>query len=305
MRKFLLFSWLVMLVFTPLVGRSQAMTNLTELEVDLWPEFDRPSMLVIYKAIISSEATLPVEIKLRIPQAAGAPNAVAARQPDGSLFNIPYELDSAGEWSIVSFTATTPDFQLEYYDPSLSTEGSHRHFEYRWPGDYEVDSLKIQVQEPVGAENMTFSPSLGAGQVAGDGMVYYTQDIGALELGQTFTIVMDYDKVDNSLSAENVPVEPSGPLDTGSSGWQSMGAALPYLLGFIGLGLIIGGGWWYWRSGKKAGTSERPVPRRRKASGDSSLDTKESSFVYCHNCGNRASTGDRFCRSCGTQLRIG
>lgn len=305
MRKLWFFCWLAIIVFTPVTGRSQALTSLSELKVDLWPEFDRPSMLVIYKAIIASGTPLPVEIRLRIPQTAGAPNAVASRQPGGSLLNIPYELDAAGEWSVITFTATTPEFQLEYYDPTLEKEESHRQFEYQWPGDYYVGTFIIQVQEPVGAENMTISPSLGAGKVAGDGMVYYTQDIGALELGQTFTIVMDYDKAGDTLSAEDVPVEASAPLDSGRSGWQSMVTALPYLLGFIGLGLIVGGGWWYWRTGKKADNSGKPIPRRRKTSDEPSPETKESAHIYCHHCGNRATAGDRFCRSCGTQLRIG
>lgn len=306
MRKIFVFSSIAFMLFSHIGARSQAMTRFSTAEVDLWPEFDRPTMLVIYKVLISPQTPLPVKIQLRIPSAAGPPNAVAGRQPGGSLFNIPYEQQSAGEWSLVSFTATTPEFQLEYYDPSLTKEGARRHFEYSWPGDYAVDEFTIQVQEPAGAENMTFSPSLGAGEVGGDGMVYYNQDIGALELGQTFTIVMDYEKADETLSAENVPVEASGPLDSGTSGWQGMVSdLLPYLLAFIGLGLIVGGGLWYWRSGQKVDTSGKPVPRRRKSSPVPKVEVKEGQHIYCHQCGNRASPGDRFCRVCGTQLRIG
>ncbi len=305
MRKILLIVLIFFFLLPSGTGRTQAEIRLSEVEVDLWPEFDRPSMLVIYKVTISPQTPLPVEIQLRIPAAAGAPNAVAARQPEGSLFTIPYEQELSGEWSTLSFNATTPEFQVEYYDPTLTKQDSQRHFEYRWPGDYAVDSFNIQVQQPVGAEEMRFTPSLGAGEQAGDGMVYYTQDIGALDEDQTFTIEMDYQKSDDTLSAENVPVEASGPLDNGSSGWQSIFTALPYLLGLIGLGLIVGGGLWYWRSGKRIESPGRAVPRRRKSGGVYTNEVSESAHIYCHECGKRASPGDRFCRTCGTQLRLG
>lgn len=306
MRKaLLLLLWLLICVMPSASVRSQAEIRFSKVEVDLWPEFDRPSMLVIYKMTISPQIALPVAIRLRIPAVAGAPNAVAARQPGGALFNVPYDQELRGDWNVLSFNAATPEFQIEYYDPSLTNKDGQRHFEYFWPGDYASDNSTIQVQEPIGAKDLSISPSMGSGMPAGDGMVYYTQDLGALELGQTFSILIDYRKDDDSLSAANVPVVPSGPLDDRSSGWQSMKTVLPYFLALIGLALIIGGGLWYWRSGKRVGTSEQPVPRRRKASGTYADEVNASNHIYCHECGTRASPGDRFCRACGVKLRSG
>jgi hypothetical protein len=50
---------------------------LSQLRIDLWPEHDRPNMLVIYKAVLGSDVTLPVSLTFRIPAAAGEPNGVA------------------------------------------------------------------------------------------------------------------------------------------------------------------------------------------------------------------------------------
>jgi zinc-ribbon domain len=306
MRKYLLVFWLVILSFTMASAQTQNQLTFARVDVRLWPEFDRPEMLVIYNITLSAETKLPVEIQLRIPAVAGKPHAVASKQPGGSLFTLPFEQELSGDWSIIKFNATTPESQIEYYDPSLTKKNSHRHFEYQWTGDYPVETFYIQVQEPVGAEQMRFSPSLGPGQQAGDGMVYYSQDIGALSLGQSFSIVMDYEKGTDDLSADNVPLEASGPLDDTTPGRQTMLSALPWLLGLLGLLLILGGGLWYWQSGrKKNGTGRNLIPRRRKSTTTSAISGAETSHVYCHQCGTRAQKGDRFCRTCGTQLRLG
>ncbi|MEW5869801.1 MAG: zinc-ribbon domain-containing protein [Chloroflexota bacterium] len=288
--------------------RAQAGVALAAVEIDLWPEFDQPSMLVIYRLTLSPEVRLPVELGVRIPAAAGTPNAVAARQPDGALFNTPYTMQDDGDWTRLVFQATSPDLQIEYYDPTLSVQGETRHFEYRWPGDYAVAAFMVQVQQPVGASQMRFSPSLGVGETGADGMVYYTQQIGTLTQGQVFSISIDYDKTSDELSAGSVPVEASGPIDSGGTSRLTGTALLPWLLGLVGVILIVGGGLWYWQSGRQTAIPEaRRAGRgqRKSPGGAGGAQSAPNGPVYCHQCGKRAAAGDRFCRACGTQLRIG
>jgi hypothetical protein len=42
--------------------------------------------------------------------------------------------------------------------------------------------------------------------------------------------------------------------------------------------------------------------RLRRAAGRGG--DNESVELYCHECGTRAQTGDRFCRVCGSKLRV-
>jgi hypothetical protein len=78
---------------------------------------------------------------------------------------------------------------------------------------------------------------------------------------------------------------------------------LPWILGILGVALIVGGGLWYWQSGKQSAT-DKSRRRRRTARLKVSDETAAGDEVYCQNCGKRASVGDRFCRTCGTKLRI-
>jgi hypothetical protein len=305
-RLIVLLAALALLV--PAVVRAQATLTLPSVEVDLWPEYDRPQMLVIYHLTLPSSVSLPYEMTARIPAAVGDPNAVAARQPDGNLFNIPFTRQVNGDWSLVTFRATTLEVQIEYYDPGLQKNGLVRHFVYNWPGDYAVNSLVVQVQQPVDATDMQISPSLGGSHTGGDGLVYYTAEEGAMTVDQSFTITVNYKKPTDKLSVSTVQVQSSVPLSsTAPSSRFTWTTLLPWVLGVLGVLLIVGGGTWYWLSGReKSASAPRRIRRKPVAADmDAAKADSDGGFIYCHNCGKRANSGDRFCRTCGTALRSG
>jgi zinc-ribbon domain len=288
-------------------AQAQGNVTLASAAVDLWPEYDRPNMLVIYHLTLSSQVSPPVELSVRIPSRVGDPHAVAVRQPDGALFSVVYEREVQGDWALITFTATSPDVQLEYYDPDLIQQDSARHYEFQWPGDYAVDSLVVSIQQPIGATDMRISPGMGNGQARQDGLVYYTAEVGALQAGEDFSVTMDYQKTSDELSASSLTVEPSAPITDSTAGRMSIMQALPWALGVLGLVLILGGGIWYWQSGRQTPSQESQRRRRKTPPPVSVVSTKEQAegeFIYCHQCGKRASPNDRFCRVCGARLRV-
>ncbi len=151
---------------------------------------------------------------------------------------------------------------------------------------------------------MRFSPSLGSGSEYSDGLTFYSSDVGLLPLGQTFAINLEYQKDNDDLTAPNMPVAPSGPIGVTSSSETTAREMLPWLLGGLGVLLIAGGAVWYWQSGRRT-SSSKSTPRRRKKPAQSGIGLNEGEHIYCHQCGNRASQGDRYCRFCGSQLRDG
>lgn len=291
------------MAYTPLTPAfAQQEVKLSNLEVDLWPEYDRPSVLVIYRITLPPTISLPVDLTFRIPAAAGEPSAVAVRQMsaqgESGLFSIPYQRQVVGEWGMITITATVPEIQLEYYDPGLVKQGEARQFEYRWPGDYAIDALTLQVQQPLGASEMRISPASDAGVSGNDGLVYYNKKVGSLAAGQTFSLKVDYKKSSDDLTAANLQVQPSAPVSV-TPGQNNLMALLPWALGVLGVLLILGGVIWYRQSGRSKPDDR---PRRRRAA--AAREPEETTgFIYCHQCGKRASPGDRFCRTCGTKLR--
>jgi hypothetical protein len=300
----LIFTLAVVAIVPPHV-LAQDELKLSYLEVDFWPEYDRPEMLVIYHITLPPTVSLPVDLTFRIPAAAGEPSAVAVKQvtADGEagLFNIPFEHQVDGGWGVVTLTATMPEIQLEYYDPGLEKQGSARKFEYQWPGDYEVDSLVIQVQQPREASEMSISPALGSGEAREDGLVYYNKRVGFLPSGQGFQLTINYQKDSDSLTAASLQIQPSSPMTDMPSAQRNLLTVLPWALGILGVLLIVGGGVWYWQSGK--GKEPRSKPRRRRKATTQDEAVLAEEHIYCHQCGNRAAQGDRFCRVCGSKLR--
>jgi hypothetical protein len=310
--------WQVILLFSLLMSasllaaqtpaRAQSDIQLKSLEVDLWPEYDRPQMLVIYRVELDPAVSLPVEMAFRIPVAAEL-NAVANGQSNESLFNVDSRQEMEGQWTSVRFTATLPVIRLEYYDPALRKEGSQRSFQYTWPGDYAVESLKIQVQRPrsVRDQDMEIAPALDGGTPSGDGLVYYESEKGAIPYGQTFELEVRYQKDNDELSITGQPVQPSAPITSDTPGRVSIASALLWAIGFLGVGLILGGAYWFWQSGRRQQSTGRPTAGRgrRKPAGQAETRPGGEEIVYCHQCGKRADAGDRFCRLCGTRLRLG
>jgi hypothetical protein len=310
-RKFIQFALFFSLVcgsllgYPFIIGRAQTPATLSNLEVDLWPEYDRPGVLVIYRITLPSGVSLPTDLTLRIPAAAGEPNAIASKQPDGSLLNAAYDRVVNGEWADITLTATMPEIQVEYYDPGITRDGNKRTFAYRWLGDYNVQSFQVQVQQPKDATNLSTSPALGAGVTRDDGLVYYTSNIGQLPAGQAFDITVNYDKASDDLTAANMQVQPSAPVADTAMGWRSqIQAALPWGLLVFGIVLLVGGGVWYWQSGKRKEQSKSPRRRRRSTTATSEPAPAGGQTIYCHSCGKRAGPNDRFCRTCGTKLRL-
>ncbi len=314
--------WLFLVTVVTLISvtgsvGAQTTDELSSVRVRLWPEYDEPTMLVIYDITLPAGTPLPAVLSIRIPRTAGDFHALASIEPDGSLFNLTVGSKVvSGDWIIIEFTATTLDSRLEFYDPALVKDGTSRHYEYRWPGDFNVKSLEIEVQQPVDATNMILSPGMGSGVLGGDGLLYFGTEVGSLQKGQSFQQDIDYSKATETLSTEMLTIEPVGSFDSGLNSSGAFSSLLPWLLFIGGLLLLAGVGYWFWHMGRKSSTPvRRPQRGSRKASknkqaGQEKLSSSQvsatevdESAVYCHQCGKRAMTGDRFCRICGSQLR--
>ena len=296
MRKWLTFFIITLALAIPSLAAAQAETpRLSSLDVQLWPEYDQPSMLVIYNFRVAESASLPANISFHIPADARI-NAVATMK-NGQLVNSDYEAPVAqGEWQLLKVIVDTPTaYSIEYYQP-LSVAGTSRRFSFLWFGDYAVDSFSVSVQQPVDATGMTVDPAFESKQET-DGLTYFNSPVIALEPQEQYSLNLQYEKSTDRLTVPSSVVQPSAPLGENTSGHISLNNYVPYLLGTLGVILIVGGlGYHFlWRRPRAA-----PTRRRRTRA---SVPLEAESDVYCPQCGQRARVGDRFCRVCGTRLR--
>lgn len=283
-------------------GFSQQKISFTSLQIDLWPEYDSPAMLVIYRARLAPNVQFPVNLTFRIPVGAGKPNAVAERSGN-LLLEVDYTRVEQGEWGLITFTANQPEIQIEYYDPSIRKNDGKRAYIYNWPGDYDIDGVVMLVQQPTGAENMRISPRLSDVTQDARGLVYYGAEIGSFKANEIFKLTIDYEKDSDSLTVEFLPIE-SAPIDENTAGRVSLVTIVPWGLGLLGVIIIFAGIYWYWATERKQGKTARKSRKVTVKETDEAISASTNQGAYCAQCGKRASAGDKFCRACGNKLRV-
>lgn len=280
--------WLVLMLLLFPLFRVWAQTPLIleEVRVQIWPEEDKPSVLVLYDLKAPADAIFPFTLEIPLPPRAEL-NAVA-REEGGTLITIDHQLVSGGE--AVRFTLTDAAFyRLEYYFP-FEKKGIHRHFVYRWPGAYAVRTLSVELKEPLGAQNLVTTPTLTNVTQLRD-FTYHSLTFSDLPAGKTFELSVDYDKLSDALNVSASTPSGGSTPPRGTLYW------IPTWLGITGVLLILSGVFYYWWNTTRVGKTK--VVKRHAS------EKQPSSKVYCKKCGERAQPGDRFCRKCGAYLGEG
>jgi len=297
MRRFAILFICCCILFLPAAASAQTVA-VTSLQINIWPEYDRPEVLVIFHYTLDESVQLPADITLRIPAVTGGPyNLAYARlnsSGDSQLFNLEYDVRQLDDWMEISFTAPTQAIQLEYYDPSMTRTGEHRDYTFRWAADYAVESMAVQVMKPVNAVEMKMDPELGAAGILQNGRTYYQSLIGAVQAGEQFQLRIEYDRPDDKLD-EGYDSVFSAAEDVSPTQF-TLRDALPWLIGALGILLITIAVVWYLIPNSMVRDRKNAVRAGAK------VQTKRLP-VYCHNCGTAARSDDVFCRMCGTKLR--
>ena len=310
MKRILLALVLLVLVITPgFTLQEQNPVHITRMEIDIWPEYDRTQVLVIYRVQLSRDTSLPVRFSIRIPKDAGNPFKVAMRDLDGVLYNVEYSIEPEGNWNQIVLTTSSEELYIEYYDPDLVKTGNDREFALSWFSDYPIDKLVVKVQQPRNSENLWISPSMGLGELnPNDNLVYLSGDFGALTTGATFSIALAYTRTSSELSASNLPVTAATPVqmntDMGNKVAKVMNQVLEneglvtagtlILIGMILMLLVsfFAGQWMNQFTHLINGLTGKKHPDLEPG-----INVK-----YCPHCGKKTFPGDRYCRGCGNTI---
>jgi ribosomal protein L32 len=286
---------LALLLFA-LPAQAQAQLHFTDVKISLLPEYDQPSVLVIYRLSLAPATALPVQLKLTLPARAQV-WAVAETDASGTLIDVAHTSQTQAGRTVLAFTSDSLSVHIEYYEP-LVKNGLARHIAFEWPGDYAASALAVDFQLPAGATNLVLSPpSVTSG--TDQGFTHYQTSPVSLAAGQSFSLTADYQRQSDALSAPTPQAPAAQPLpqNTLTKLWSANQTSI--LLGLLGALLLIGGlsSLVFWRRSQVRGTSRK---RHTRAAAD--VETSDE-VVFCSQCGTRALPGDTFCRECGTRLR--
>ena len=300
MRKWLVIALLLTLLMLPSGVGAQGETKLDSINIDLWSEYDQPSMLVIYEFTVSQDTPLPAEISLRFPQDSNL-FAVAVASDGRWINKTPTSLAERENWQMIKIQVESHDpHRIEYYQP-LTMAGNKREFRFHWFGDYYVKTFTVNTLLPADSTGVATSPALESTATAPDGsFISGTLSKNDLKTMNSFKFELEYQRASTSLIKPNQSdsqVQPAAPVNEDTSGRVSI-TNLPWIIGGFGVALIGIALFSYWRSTQSVESQPRQR-RRHKAE-----VAPEADQAYCHECGARSHGGDRFCRTCGSRLRV-
>lgn len=290
-------------------ARAQETPTLANLEISLWPEFDRPEVLVIYRGLFAADTSLPIPVEIRIPASAGQPTAVAY-VVEGERLNQEHTVRQEGEWLVVSFELTAYGFQLEYYDALTTDAEGKREYTFAYTADYPITALSLDVQVPPTAQDFGLEPAADAVVTEGDGLTYHQVHLGSLEKGDTHTWTFAYRK-DNpdltvALFAEPEGTAPAVSEAPAASPGTDNTTAWIFLAAFVALLAVGAGAFWLGRQTQPV--VEAPRRQKRRGSGRRSSPPPPGTPAgdevrFCHKCGAQLRPDAEFCHQCGASVR--
>ena len=295
----LLLLLLLLLAAQPVAAQTDV-TQLDTLTVELWPDYDRPAMLVLLTGTLPASATLPATVTIPLPAGAEV-NAVAR-------FNDVDVLVTDVEWTQADgeMTLTTPgrSFHVEYYSPYVSSENEVT-YGFTWTAGLEIAGVAAVVQQPVAATDITIVPAPSGSVTRADGLRYHQIDPRPVAAGEPFMVDVTYTVDTPVLSAPSVtPAGTATPAATATAatGGGILGDLSPWWLLLIPAALALLVGAWYLGRRTGGGRARKPRPNR-SAKPSATRPNGEGAARFCHQCGQPAQAGDVFCRKCGTRLK--
>jgi len=303
-------SLLLLLLFTTVipVAAQDETTELDQMVVELWPDYDRPAMLVLLTGTLPAATTLPATLSIPLPAEADI-HAIARFTDEDVLIS---DVESTAADGRLTLTTAGRTFRVEYYVP-YARDGSQTSYRFEWQSGLTIGSMSAVVQQPLAATNFAVVPEPNAAAAdRGDGLNYHQIAARPLAAGEPFTVEVTYSVDAPVLSAPSQ--SPTAPTATpAAAGNGPLDGLSPWWLLAIPAALALLGGAWYLGRQTGSGRARKPRPARAakpggprngsapRGGGNSGANSGAAGF--CHHCGQPAQPGDVFCRKCGTRLK--
>ena len=201
---FTAFLIILLIPVAPAAADTEA-TALDTLFVDIWPDYDKTSVLIMLTGTLPKASPLPARVTLPLPAPAEI-NAVARIDSrDGVMRD-----DILSSPSLGGLTLITPDpaFRVEYYLPYTAKE-KQRSFDFNWQAGLSVAKFRLKVQQPAAAASFRTNPTTFDIVRDENGLNYHTFPVQSVPAGQPYRLQLSYEMDPPRLSVQVLPPEPA------------------------------------------------------------------------------------------------
>ncbi len=261
------------------------------LVVSIYPEYDQPGVFVNYEGELADGVALPATLNLVLP-AGLTVNSACEIDQSGQHTQVAYRL-TTGDNPGVSYQTGKKNTHVEFYYNPLPGSAERRQFTYKVVAPGPVDSLLVEIQQPLRSSGFTVTPAAAAVLADKQGFSYHRFEYSNVAAGQTITFDVAYQKADMlpSLSPQSTPATAAG------------GGGSEYALLLVAGGLALMGLAAFLfvrrRESPRAAAIAAGGPRRRADRTRREAGTAAEVVQFCTRCGSRLRRGAAFCTACG------
>ncbi len=264
----------------------------TSMAISVMPEYDQPRVLVAYRGELNPEASLPMQIRLRLPADTTVEHACSLQPPNDEHICQQYSVEPDGQYLALTYELVTPIMYVEFYYGSIAGAGQRSLGFTFWP-PYPVQSLDVMVQEPLQASDFTLTPA-PSGFMESQGFRHYTYSYQGLTVDNPVNLQMAYARPTDQPS---VPARGAAAAAGagGSDGIPQEAILLLALAGAAILGLVL-----YSAFGRRFRLRLVAIGRgaERPEGG-----VPQAGTLFCRHCGHRVRREFAFCPNCGQGVR--
>ncbi len=262
------------------------------LVIELWPDYDRASVLVLLTGALPANTKLPATVTLPYPETAQF-NAIA--RIDSSDGKMKDDILSSPGPGVLTFITPDLRFRFEYYIP-YAVNNNQRTFNFTWLADLSVNRFQLRVQQPISASSLATEPATLNVSKGEDGLTYYAFPVQAVSAGQSLSVQVDYTMTKAQLSVEYLAPPSARVQEPGVPATLNNGTGIHWPIATVAVFGIIIVIFIVWQIATRRAASNRSITHHAKAK-------NQSLSKFCHNCGNPTSKNDRFCRKCRAALQ--
>jgi len=280
---------------------AQDPNRISQLQISVWPEYDRPTVLVLLDGTLPDPSNSPRQVSVLIPSSAQLLVTTFANA-DGSLAPEQASTSTAlGDgYTRVTYTLSTSKFHVEYYD-DLLRGAPDKTMEFIYKAQAPADQITLEFQQPLKAASFSTNPPTQTRRNGSDGFTYSVLQFPALPAGQTISAQVKYTKTDPnpSVSPTQAPSAPA-PAAPAFGLWNSIFV----LVAVVMLGIVGVIGFLLLQQRSRESVPTRAAPRNRSRRDAERAAPPIQVAAFCTQCGHGLGADDLFCPRCGTKRRI-
>ena len=237
------------------IESGKAINDLTigRMRVAIWPEYDDPSVLVIYDGRFEDASSYPIKTSFLVPKGAVISDACSLSY-EGQHFCQLYKSVNRGAYDEVSLLLPYPNFYLSFHSFGFDIAAEQREFDYHIKANHPITAMEVDIQQPLRSTAFNISPaenatnSLEKGTISKvKGFNHFAYQLNDISEGQESVFKINYIKDDPKPSVDIKYASMSGPQVWGSPyETQKKIKSMVYILfgsGLLGVMLIA---WYIW-----------------------------------------------------------